>query len=214
MGSRAGLKKVVKSVRGKKGTVRRTYWVKTKDAVKGAGRFLNKHKGKIAGAALLAGAAYLGNKHRGAIGGALSGARKGAGEVRALSGIHKAFGGSGANAKDYAAGAGTGAVLGGLRGHRKDTDRHAANAVARRQAGNRLRFVASGLRQAAGSAATGLVKNAAMAVTQAQGRLRGHGAGAIEPPRSRGPTVHNGPIPTGVPASAQSAPKAKSRKRR
>lgn len=67
MGSRAGLQKVVKSVRGKKGTVRRTYWVKTKDAVKGAGRFLNKHKGKIAGAALLAGAAYLGHKHRGAL---------------------------------------------------------------------------------------------------------------------------------------------------
>ena len=212
MGSRAGLQKVVKSVRGKKGTVRRTYWIKTKDAVKGAGRFLNKHKGKIAGAALLAGAAYLGNKHRGAIGGALSGARKGVNVMRTLGDMHKALGGSGANARDYAAGAKTGAVLGGLRGHMKDTDRHAANATARQQAGNRLRFVASGLRQAAGTAATGLIKNAAMAVTQAKGRLRG--AGAIEPARSRGLTVHNGPIPTGVPASAQSAPKAKSRKRR
>lgn len=214
MGSHAGLKKVVKSVRGKKGTVRRTYWVKAKDAVKGAGRFLNKHKGKIAAGAALAGAAYLGAKHRGAIGGALSGARKGVGVVRALGGIHKALGGSGASAKDYAAGAGTGATLGGLRGHMKDVDRRAANAVSRQQASNRLRFVASGLRQAAGTAATGLIKNAGMAVTQARGRLRGHGAGAIEPPRSRGLTVHSGPIPTSVPASAQSAPKAKSRKRR
>lgn len=48
MGSHAGLKKVVKTVRGKKGTVRRSYWVKA---------------AKVIGAtAALAGAAYLGRK--------------------------------------------------------------------------------------------------------------------------------------------------------
>lgn len=35
MGSHAGLKKVVKSVKGKKGVVKRSYWVKAKEAVSG-----------------------------------------------------------------------------------------------------------------------------------------------------------------------------------
>lgn len=48
MASKAGLKKVTKTVRGKKGAVRRSYWVKAKDAVKSAGGFLNRNKGKIA----------------------------------------------------------------------------------------------------------------------------------------------------------------------
>ena len=34
--SRAGLKKVTKSVQGKRGTVRRSYWVKAQDAAKSA----------------------------------------------------------------------------------------------------------------------------------------------------------------------------------
>lgn len=48
MASKAGLKKVTKTVRGKKGVVRRSYWVKAKDAVKSVGGFLNRNKGKIA----------------------------------------------------------------------------------------------------------------------------------------------------------------------
>lgn len=48
MSSKAGLKKVTKTVRGKKGAVRRSYWVKAKDAAKSAGSFLNRNKGKIA----------------------------------------------------------------------------------------------------------------------------------------------------------------------
>lgn len=62
MASRAGLKKVTKTVRGKKGAVKRSYWVKAKDAAKGVGGFLNRHKGKILGAAALAGTAYLAHK--------------------------------------------------------------------------------------------------------------------------------------------------------
>lgn len=63
MSSKAGLKKVTKTVRGKKGAVRRSYWVKAKDAAKSAGGFLNRHKSKIAlGAAALAGTAYLAHK--------------------------------------------------------------------------------------------------------------------------------------------------------
>lgn len=56
MASRPGLKKVVKTVRGKRGTVRRSYWVKAKDV-------LRKHGGKILAGAAVAGAAYLGHKH-------------------------------------------------------------------------------------------------------------------------------------------------------
>jgi hypothetical protein len=64
-----GLKKVVKSVRGKKGSVRRTYWVKsdpkaTKQQQPG---FLRRNAGKIAGVAALAGAAYLGRHKIGAL---------------------------------------------------------------------------------------------------------------------------------------------------
>lgn len=65
MASKAGLKKVTKTVRGKKSAVRRSYWVKAKDAVKSTGGFLNRHKGKIATGIALAGAgAYLAHKHR------------------------------------------------------------------------------------------------------------------------------------------------------
>lgn len=74
-GSRAGLKRVVKSVRSKKGTARRTYWVKAQEAAKGAGRFLNRHKSKIAAGAALVGAAALAAHNRGAIKGAYHGAR-------------------------------------------------------------------------------------------------------------------------------------------
>lgn len=69
MANRAGLRKVTKSVKGKKGTVQRSYWVKASSAVKGAaksaGKFIGKHKGKIAagaGLALGAAAAYKGIK--------------------------------------------------------------------------------------------------------------------------------------------------------
>lgn len=62
MANRAGLKKITKTVKGKKGAVRRSYWVKAKDAAKGVGGFLNRHKGKILGAAALAGTAYLAHR--------------------------------------------------------------------------------------------------------------------------------------------------------
>lgn len=59
--AKSGLKKVVKSVHGKHGTVRRSYWVSTKEAVK---RVARNHGGKIVGAALLVGGAALAHKHR------------------------------------------------------------------------------------------------------------------------------------------------------
>lgn len=47
MGSHAGLKKVVKSVKGKKGVVKRSYWVKAKEAVKGAGRAIKAKANEV-----------------------------------------------------------------------------------------------------------------------------------------------------------------------
>lgn len=74
-GSRAGLKKVTKVVRGKKGSVKRTYWVKAQQAAKGVGGFLNRHKGKIAAGVALAAGAALAHRHRGALKGAYHGAK-------------------------------------------------------------------------------------------------------------------------------------------
>ncbi len=60
MANRAGLKKVTKTVRGKKGAVRRSYWVKSQGAANKpmtAGGFVKKHAGKLAVASVLGGAA-------------------------------------------------------------------------------------------------------------------------------------------------------------
>lgn len=59
MANRAGLRKVVKTVRTKKGVARRSYWVRATDAVKSgaraAGGFAGRHKGAIAAGVLAAG---------------------------------------------------------------------------------------------------------------------------------------------------------------
>lgn len=84
MNSRAGLRKVVKTVKGKKGIVRRSYWVKSGQQPKPGRRalnqnaqpqkegFLRRHAGKLAVGAALLGAAAL-NRHK------LAGAARGAG---------------------------------------------------------------------------------------------------------------------------------------
>lgn len=73
----AGLVRKKITVRGKKGTYQRSVMVRAGEAVRRTagkvGRFVNKHKGKIAGAAALAGAAYLGIKHGSKIAGAARG---------------------------------------------------------------------------------------------------------------------------------------------
>lgn len=93
--NRAGLKRVRKTVRGKRGSVQRTYWVKANPAKPGMRRlknadagpngqrpgFLRRHAGKIAAVAGLAGAAYATSKvARGHWGGntAIAGAIRGA----------------------------------------------------------------------------------------------------------------------------------------
>ena len=71
MPNRSGLKKVTKTVRGKKGMVKRSYWVRGKQAVGGAvrkvGNFVNRHHRKFLGAAALVGGAALAYKHRNSI---------------------------------------------------------------------------------------------------------------------------------------------------
>lgn len=95
--NKAGLKKVRKTVRGKRGSVQRTYWVKANPKKAGKARlraaanqqpqpsFMQRHGSKIAAAAALAfaahrGAKYVGQVARGEHGGSspLAGAIRGA----------------------------------------------------------------------------------------------------------------------------------------
>jgi hypothetical protein len=55
---RAGLRRVVKTVRSKNGTARRSYWVKGAKKAKRVAKFIGKHSGKIATGVAVAGAAY------------------------------------------------------------------------------------------------------------------------------------------------------------
>lgn len=120
--SRAGLKKVVKTVRGKRGTVRRAYYVKANEAPKKQG-FLSRHKGKLALGAAAIGAGLLANRHKLALRGAYHGAKAAHAENRAIHGNMKRFG-MGMNAltraKHLLGGARTGAAVGNeLRGGSK-----------------------------------------------------------------------------------------------
>lgn len=129
MGSRAGLKKVVKSVRGKKGVVRRTYWMRASAAAKGAGKFLSRHKGKIAAGAALVGAGILAARNRNAIKGAYHGARianKGAGAVS--EGMRRVTG-HGLGFKNRAKAIIAGAKIGGAVGHVGDQGRRMIGAA-------------------------------------------------------------------------------------
>lgn len=68
--NRSGLKKVTKMVKGRKGSVRRSYWVKSSQDVQKKPGFLARHgkkilrvAGKVALAGAGVGAAYLAHKH-------------------------------------------------------------------------------------------------------------------------------------------------------
>ena len=67
MANRSGLRKITKSVRGRKGSVRRSYWVRAKDeASRVAGhvkQFAKDHSGKIIAGAALGAGAVLAYKH-------------------------------------------------------------------------------------------------------------------------------------------------------
>lgn len=148
-GSRAGLKKVVKMVRGKKGTTRRTYWMKSEGAGAPKQGFLRRHAGKlVAGAALAAGGAYLAHKHRGAIGGAAKGALEG---YRAVRNLGRGLG-TGSSVKERLAGAGLGAAIRGAQGHASDKIRQVRRDVARATAGS----TTGAIRGAVKGAAAGL----------------------------------------------------------
>lgn len=164
MANRAGLRKVTKTVRGKKGSVRRSYWVKASGAVKGAakaaGGFVARHKGKIAGAAALAGAAYLGVKHGSKIAGAISGARDG----HRFSNVKAAVTGNRVGIGDRAKHAAVGAIGGAFGGAKADRERSrkigAAVERVGRDAANAGRGAATSVanagKRAAGRARTGV----------------------------------------------------------
>ena len=174
MANRAGLKKVTKMVHGKKGTVKRSYWIKAKEgaksvggkvagAARAAGGFLKRHKGKIAAGAGLAAAAY--------------GAYKGAKFVKGYRGMGMSHGdaakaivgGLKERAKD-AATRGAHAVVGvGAKAHKAASD---ARGAARKAAG----FV-KGAREA-GMSRSSIAKNAAAGLASRAGSAIASGARA------------------------------------
>lgn len=149
MSGHAGLTKVTKNVKGKKGMVLRSYWVRGSNAVKAGakklGGFVNKHKGKIAGVAALAGATYLGVKHGSKISGAIGGARRGLANANKLAGMFHTT----ASRKEKAVGIIGGAALGARKGAKADSARteRIGNAVS--GARNAARGLAADVRGAA-----------------------------------------------------------------
>lgn len=106
MANRAGLRKVVKTVRTKKGVARRSYWVRGTDAVKAgaraAGGFVGRHKGAIAAGVLAAGLIGLnayGHRQAGTTntGAYAAGRMSGQGRVRSALGALGSGTGAGAN---------------------------------------------------------------------------------------------------------------------
>lgn len=177
MANRAGLRKVTKTVRGKKGSVRRSYWVKASGAVKGAakaaGGFVARHKGKIAGAAALAGAAYLGVRH----GSKIAGAVHGLNSARKYISAHKAASGESLGLRTMASLAKVGAKVGARNGAAADNarmnrigDRAALTGVrASRAASSVATSVANAGKRAAGHARTGVRHAAGRAARLAGG---------------------------------------------
>ena len=174
MANRAGLKKVTKMVHGKKGTVKRSYWIKAKEgaksvggkvagAARAAGGFLKRHKGKIAAGAGLAAAAY--------------GAYKGAKFVKGYRGMGMSHGDAAkaivGGLKERAKGAaerGAHAVVGvGAKAHKAASD---ARGAARNAAG----FV-KGAREA-GMSRSSIAKNAAAGLASRAGSAIASGARA------------------------------------
>lgn len=170
-GSRAGLKKVVKTVRGKKGTVKRTYWMKASQAAKSTGGFLRRHGGKIAAGAALVGAGLLAARHRGAIKGAYHGAKiANAGASGVSKGMHAVTGHGlslGQRAKAVIAGASSGAKIGGAH----DSARRAVGAA--QSAADRVRSIPAGIQGGASGVRLGgrLLKGAASMGARASGAV-------------------------------------------
>lgn len=115
----------------------RTYWVKAKEAAKSAGkriastamvagRKVAQHKGKIAGAAALATAAYIGVKHGSKIGGAFSGARKGLAAVHKLNDMASKLPDAGEKTPPSRSEKALGIMAGAIRGARAGAKRDAA----------------------------------------------------------------------------------------
>ena len=174
MANRAGLKKVTKMVHGKKGTVKRSYWIKAKEgaksvggkvagAARAAGGFLKRHKGKIAAGAGLVAAAYGAYKgHQLFKAGSALGLSRGATLRAAASGLKD-------RAKD-AATRGAHAVVGvGAKAHKAASD-------ARGAARNAADFVKGG--RAAGMSRSSIAKNAAAGLASRAGSAIASGARA------------------------------------
>lgn len=188
MANRAGLKKVVKTVRTRKGTARRSYWVRATDAVRSgahsAAGFAGRHKGAIAAGLLAATAIGLNAYGHHTAGTSNAGAyalERNAGKGR-LRSAASAFG----------AGVGFGAQS--AANQTRNSAQHAWNATGRAVGSARERLndwnethgesMRIGAAQARVNATTRMRSIFSNTVANVQRRLRGHGPGAIESGRN------------------------------
>lgn len=164
MSGRTGLRKVVKTVKGKKGTVRRSYWVKSAQTRPPGQRtlrqsqpskegFLQRHAGKIAAGAALLGAAAL---HRHKLTGAVRSAQSSLGKTRggAVQRAQKAFSAA-------------------KRGYESQRGKDRIDALTKR-----LGPTAKAARRGVGSLAGHLVSNAGAALANHAGSAAGSYAGS------------------------------------
>jgi hypothetical protein len=164
--ARAGLKKVIKTVKGKRGSARRAYWVKSDpNAGKKKPGFLRRHAGKILGAAALVGGAYLAHRAgataaaKGAVRGTLS-AYRDAKAMRSASGPKIGVG-------EKISGAMAAVRHGGAAGAREATRSHYEGIASRHTEGKGSRIDALLHGAASGDGVRGRVREARNAVRQA-----------------------------------------------
>lgn len=156
--NRSGLRQ--EKIQTKKGL--RTYWVKAGAAVKRVGQALNKHKGKIAAGAAVAGAAYMAARHGSKLAGAFKGAREG---HKLMKDIHQALPGGETHSRSERAEKGLGILGGAIKGFSEGRKRDNARAEQARGIASNL----AGLPRTAAIAAGGGIRRAAAAVGTAVG---------------------------------------------
>lgn len=172
--ARAGLKKVIKTVKGKRGSVKRSYWIKSDPKAGKGGKqrpgFLRRHAGKILGLAALAGGAYLAHKAGGtaAVRGAATHGRAAYKDAMAQRGLS----GPKLGIRERLSGAAAAASHGARQGVAEHHERQGANVMAGKE--GRIGAMLSGAYHS--RAAGGSARDGARRGLDARQQAQNHGA--------------------------------------